>query len=399
MVHQSNTVAALRATDALSAPVRCLELLGGTRRFAGPGSRVLIKPNFGVPRPPSVAATTDPAVVLALADAFLAVGAKVAIGESCVTGYDLAAIYEMMGLPRLARVRGIDLVDLRADRAVKVKVDSPFVVEEIKIARTALEVDLIVNVPKMKTHVETGVTLAVKNLKGLLPGNEKARFHQLDCPDHNALEAAIADLNSVVAPTLNVVDGILAMEGGGPIEATPLPMQVMLAGTNRTAVDVAACELMGIAPASVGHLRLSAKRGLGPLSTAELEWRGDPAPALRRPFALPAAEDFAVPGVELIEAGACSACAGGIRQALRGMRDNPQAQAQREIRVFVGAKVEGPSGPDDVLIGNCAIRRLRTGRKVAGCPPLFGKMRVAMLRAMAGCDEDEDSVQDGDRRL
>jgi hypothetical protein len=122
---------------------------------------------------------------------------------------------------------------------------------------------------------------------------------------------------------------------------------------------------------------------------------GDDAAALRRPFRLPDSLDFVVPGVELFEAGACSGCAGGIRQALRGMRDHPAVgQNSACLRVFVGAKVEGPATADDLVVGNCAIRRLRHGRLVPGCPPLFGKMRVEMLRTLAG-----DSVQDGDRRL
>ncbi len=380
---------------------RCLAPLGGVARFAKRGDRVLIKPNFGVPRPPDSAVITDPNLVLALADLFLAHGAQVTIGESCVTGFELAKVFEVLDIPARAAARGVALVDLRRDRWVELAVPDPLVLASVRIARTALEADLVVNVPKMKTHVETTVTLAVKNVKGVLVGNEKARLHQLDAPlpDLNALEAAVADLNAVVPRTLNLVDGIVAMEGGGPLEGDPVAMGVLLAGDNRVAVDLVACDLMGIDAAAVQHLRLAAKRGLGPAALAEVQLVGDDPAPLRRAFRRPDGLDFAISAVQLEEAGACSGCAGGIRQALRGMRDNPTVlNAERTVRVHIGAKVQGPAVAADLVVGNCALRRLRDGRPVPGCPPLFGKMRLEMLRALAG-EENAQSVEDGDRRL
>ncbi len=394
-------VSVVRATSLPSDLERCLALLGGAARFAKRGDRVLIKPNFGVPRPPESAVITDPELVFALADLFLANGARVTIGESCVTGFELAKVFEALDVPARAAKRGIALVDLRRDRWVELAIPDSLVLTSVRVARSALEADLIVNVPKMKTHVETTVTLALKNIKGLLVGNEKARLHQLDAPvpDLNALEAAVADLNAVIPPTLNVIDGIVAMEGGGPMEGQPVAMGVLVAGDNRVAVDVVACDLMGIDPATVQHLSLAAKRGLGPATPAEVEVLGDDLAGLRRPFRRPDWLDFALPAVELLEAGACSGCAGGIRQALRGMRDHPAVlSAERMVRVHVGAKVEGPAVADDLVVGNCAIRRLRAGRPVPGCPPLFGKMRLEMLRALTG-EENAQSVQDGDRQL
>lgn len=392
-------VCVIRAVDPERDLDRLLAPLGGARRFAGPGSRVLVKPNFGVPRPPESAVVTDPALVLALARTFVDLGASVAIGESCVTGFDLDRIWDLLYVRDRASDLGVELVDLRKDRPVRVAVHDPLVIDHALVARRTLEADLIVNVPKMKTHVETTVTLAVKNMKGVLTGNEKARFHQLDAPLEAALEAAVADLHSALPPTLNIIDGILAMEGGGPLEGDPLPFGVLVAGDDRLAVDVAGCELMGIPPAEVRHLALAARGNPAALAVGNIRLAGDPLSALRRPFRRPDALEFAVPAVDLREAGACSGCAGGIRQALRGMREHPAAQqTSRQIRVYVGAQVVGPSEDCDLLIGNCAIRQLAAGVRVPGCPPLFGKMRLAMLQALVD-EAERESVRDGDRRL
>jgi uncharacterized protein (DUF362 family) len=399
MLAASPTVSVVKVTDLERDLQRLLAPLGGPARIARPGDRVLLKPNFGVPRPAESAVVTDPDVVFALARLFLDLGAKVAIGESCVTGFELDRVLEVLYVRERALDLGIDIVDLRRDRPVQIVVKDPLVIDHVRVARTALEADLIVNVPKMKTHVETTVTLATKNLKGVLTGQEKARFHQLDVPIEAALEAAVADLSSVLPPTFNVVDGILAMEGGGPLEGTPLSFGVLVAGDERVTVDAVCCDLMGIDPTSVRHLTLAAQRGPGTLDLAQIRLVGDPLEGLRQPFRLPNAMEFDVPAVELLEAGACSGCAGGIRQALRGMRDHPAAQkAEQRVRVYVGATVEGPSADCDLLVGNCAIRRLRQGVLVPGCPPLFGKMRLAMLQALVEEDE-KGSVQDGDRRL
>ncbi|MHB1007206.1 MAG: DUF362 domain-containing protein [Chloroflexota bacterium] len=200
-----------------------------------------MKPNFGVPRSADTAVVTDPELVFALVDLLLDAGAKVAIGESCVTGFGLAEIWKVLDIPERARARGVDLVDLCQDTPVEVRVRDPLVVPSLRIARRALEADLIANVPKLKTHVETTVTIALKNLKGVLTGNEKARLHQLDTPVKAALEAAVVDLNTALPPTLNVVDGVLTMEGGGPLEGTPLSFGVLVAGVSTPVWQNADC--------------------------------------------------------------------------------------------------------------------------------------------------------------
>jgi uncharacterized protein (DUF362 family) len=164
-------------------------------------------------------------------------------------------------------------VDLNHDEVSKVKNPLGFMSQrELYLPKSLLRADIVVSIPKMKTHHWAGVTLSMKNLFGVMPGIcygwPKNVLH------HAGINESIVDITATVRPHLAIVDGILGMEGDGPIMGTPKPAGLLVMGTNLPAVDATCCRLMGIAPERVPSLCLAAGR-LGPLQSAHIQQRGE----------------------------------------------------------------------------------------------------------------------------
>lgn len=140
---------------------------------------------------------------------------------------------------------------------------------------------MVVSLPKLKTHHWVGVTLAMKNLFGLMPGIAygwpKNVLHQV------GIAESILDINATVRPTLAIVDGIVGMEGDGPLMGSPVASGVLVMGTNLPAVDASAARLMGVDPSSVPYL-LAASGRLGPIAKDHIRQRGEPIAELARAF-------------------------------------------------------------------------------------------------------------------
>ena len=122
----------------------------------------------------------------------------------------------------------------------------------------------IISAAKLKTHVNTGVTLGMKNMFGLLPDKFKAKYHAM------GISRVIVDINTVLKPALTVIDGFVAMEGKGPVDGTPVPMGIIIAGKDVVATDVVACGVMGIDPHSILHIRRALEKGLGSIDGIQI---------------------------------------------------------------------------------------------------------------------------------
>ena len=128
----------------------------------------------------------------------------------------------------------------------------------------------------MKTHSETGVTLGLKNMFGILPQKFKGRFHM------KGMHKVITDINSVVKPAFTVIDGFIGMEGRGPVNGTPIKMDTIIAGEDPVATDAVGATVMGFNPEDIGHLKMSHEKGIGSLSDYTVV--GDGVNAVKRNF-------------------------------------------------------------------------------------------------------------------
>jgi uncharacterized protein (DUF362 family) len=168
----------------------------------------------------------------------------------------------------------VKLVDLNGDTFVEVQPPNPLALRRVRVARTALE-STIVSVPKLKVHRLATVTLGLKNMMGALAS--KGSMH------NGRLNENIADLASVLRPSLTVIDGIIAGEGH-ETGRSPVEMGLVIAGTDPVAVDAVGAAVMGVPPTEVKHLVLAERKGLGTCRLEEIEIIGEPIEKVRRKF-------------------------------------------------------------------------------------------------------------------
>lgn len=236
-----------------------MDLLGGLDQFVQPGMTVLLKPNFLSAKEPSRAITTHPAVVEAIAKAVRDLGAAVRIGDSPGGAKrGIKRVWRNTGMLEMAEREGFELVPFESSGVVRFEVDH----REYYLAKPAVEADLIINIPKLKTHVLTLMTGGVKNLFGLIPGFRKATYHK-QFPKPEAFAQIIVDILSLMPPGLTIMDGVLAMEGDGPSSGQPRWANLLLGSRDPVALDAVAAEIIGLDPGKVPTTRIASEAGLG----------------------------------------------------------------------------------------------------------------------------------------
>jgi len=354
----------------------CQAVPAATRLLAGCAS-ALVKPNLMGTFNHEIA-TTNPLVVEAVIAFLQDQGvAEIALGEGCSGGASAQEVFDITGLTEMAGRRGIRTIDLEQTEHVEVPTRSRLLLDSVKVAREALGADLLVNVPTLKTHVSTQISVAMKNLKGAIPWTEKRRFHR------QGLFESIVDLSSAFPRQLIVVDGTRAMEGMGPMVGELLPLDRILVGTDALAIDLVAARVMGFDPEEVPTVRLAIEAGLGCAEPAVVGTSiASVKEALGRPFERPVPGHILEPAFGTVVFGekVCSACQGDMHALFtHGGSVFTWLPSEKLIHFYAGdvAAVE-PSEPGiAVAWGLCAVREsrragLEDGPRcvfVHGCPP------------------------------
>jgi uncharacterized protein (DUF362 family) len=247
------------------------------------GKRVVLKPNL-VEFDPASSINTHPVLVAAALEAFHSMGAaSVEIAEGPGHRRNTLEMAEAAGyFSSIANFEEI-FTDLNLDDVSRVKLERPrSALRSLYLPNTALAADLLVSMPKMKTHHWVGATLSMKNFFGLVPGAiygwPKNILHWAGIPE------CIVDLHSAFRRTFAIVDGVVGMEGNGPIQGKPKAVGVLVAGADLVAVDATCCRVMGIDPVLVSYLRLAAARGQ--TEEAKVEQIGERVRAVRTNFEL-----------------------------------------------------------------------------------------------------------------
>ncbi len=260
-----------RAVKAALAP------LGGIERFVRPGMRVLLKPNLLTAADRERAVTPHPAVVEAVAQLVQEAGGVALLGDSPAGPVERAPqVWRAAGLTSVAERTGAQLVPV--DGVVWKRLDGAGGADggrDYFIARAALEADLLIDLPKLKTHVLTSYTGAVKNLFGTVPGNRKRELH-CRAPGVQDFSPILVDVLELVRPGLALLDGVLGQEGSGPgMGGTPRRYGLLAASVDPVALDATVARAMGLRNGGVLHLDLAAARGLGVADADAIEVVGD----------------------------------------------------------------------------------------------------------------------------
>lgn len=248
------------------------------------GKTVLLKANF-VGLDPLGVMNTHPAVIAATRECFLRLGAaQVLIGDGPAMDRDTEAIVESVRLREYAGPLARVFVDLNLDDVARVVLKTHASrLKELYLPKSALGVDFLVSMPKLKTHHWAGVTLSLKNMFGIVPGScygwPKNVLHWA------GIDRAILDINAAARPDFAIVDGIVGMEGNGPIQGAPKASGVLVFGNDPVAVDATCCRVMGLAPERVTYL---ARAGtlLGHVKADKIQQLGESIASVRMPFAV-----------------------------------------------------------------------------------------------------------------
>lgn len=333
-----------------------LDLIGGLGRYIRCGDRVMLKPNLN-----GAEGYTDRDLVESLIQLLSDFGVgKIFIAESTFgDGRMTNMFFHKTGYFELAAKYGIDLFNLNESEAVEVEVKNPLVLKKLRIAREVYEADRIINLPNMKVHYATGITLALKNLKGLLVGDQKRQFHEV------GLDKAIVDLNNTVRAHLNVVDAISCMERMGPRGGDIVRLDLIMAGGNAAEVDCVGCAVMGYGLDEVGHLkRYIEANGVDP---GRIEVVGERIENVRYPFKK-VTLGGTVPGTFRIrDKNACCACMNAFLLSCSLLDGDPADIAD----VYMGSLLDEsePSGGRSIAFGNCCPENRAFDLRIKGCPP------------------------------
>ena len=379
---------------------KAVDLIGGISFFVKPGDRVVVKPNLAYPYPPP--ATTDPSVVEAVARLCVEAGAReVMVGDSSsyscknILGYGRWSNMDVIrstGMDRAAERAGAKIVDFDSAKWATVTIPGGVILRRTEIASPMLEADVVVNVPAMKTHLETLATLAIKNYHGIIPDRWKIQFHK------DEISQKIVDIHKAVKTHLVVMDGLLGMEGLGPRMGSPVRMDLILASSDTVAIDAVTSHVMGIEPDEVETTRLARAQGIGNGSFDSIQTVGLGIEEVRRPFRRPDVRISGIfPGVTVIQGGPCVHCYGRARIFLEtlqaegllvpGNTDGAPVNAGIST-LLVGIKPRNPEieeiQGDVVFVGDCAIEsstnlRYGLGKRalcLEGCPPIPSVHRV-----------------------
>lgn len=273
------TTAVVRCEDytneALDAALReALDAIGGLD-WVEPGMKIAVKVNLAAAKAPEFAVCTDPAAVCALCRMLIARGAEVTVGDSpagLFTPAILERIYAHTGMNRVLETGARLNDDCEQYEAV-----FPEAAAAKHFTRTAWlrDTDAVIDFAKLKTHGMMGMTGAVKNLYGTVPGTVKLEYHYLHA-NHAEFADMLVDLYEYTAPRLSLIDAVVAMDGNGPTSGRPRKAHALIASVSGHEADTVACAILGVEPADIPTLERAAARGLAELDIKNIAVYGDP---------------------------------------------------------------------------------------------------------------------------
>lgn len=269
------TVALTRCTDYNKQEIssrlqRQLDLLGGLQTFVKPGDTVLIKPNFIAPRSARHATQTHPAVIIELAKLLLDCRTKPFVADSPAWQNTFACAKKLKLIEPLKKL-GIPIKQL--DSSEKCVLGEGRV--KVNISKLALDADVIINLPKFKSHQQLVATFAVKNMFGCVPGKQKALWHFRKGSNEEEFCKLLIEIYRRLAPALTLIDGVMAMDGPGPIKGRTRPLGWLIASTDPIACETVCAKLINTESDTFPIIRTAKKIGFGCSDFDQIRILGD----------------------------------------------------------------------------------------------------------------------------
>ena len=257
-------------TELTKALQKQFELLGGLGKFIKRGDKVLLKPNFIAPKSRRQATQTDPAVIIEVAKLLIDFGAKPFVGDSpawadtfqCIKRLKLEEPLKKLAIP----VKQLDKPKKHRIGKNKTKV---------KISSVAFDADVIINLPKFKTHQQLVATFAVKNMFGCVSGKQKAFWHFAKGKKPEVFCELLIDIYKFLNPALTIIDGVTVMDGPGPINGRARPLGWLIGGTDPIACEMVCSKLINFEPMDIPIIKTANQIGFGCCDFNEIKIIGD----------------------------------------------------------------------------------------------------------------------------
>lgn len=361
------------------------------------GATVVIKPNVFMPAPPPT--TTDPRVVVALIELAKEAGAGeviVAEGRSISTAKYRAKhrttreCFQVTGMAEAVKAAGAQLVPLEEGEYLEVEIPQAQVLKRAQVARTIWEAEVLINVPVMKVHSLTLVTLGIKNLHGIISDDSKLFAH-----NYRQLPQKLAELLLLKKPDLTALDALRGQEQDHAEQGIPVEVGAIIAGQDTVAVDAVASAVMGLDPLAVDTTRLAYQAGLGEANLGQIVVKGEPIERVKKQFALPDIEldPQRFPGLRVFAGDYCRACQYYVSRGLQWLAEHGLISESQPLAIVVG---KDPQVPEEIpgrviIIGDCAlasesVKPLRDRllmqdrlRFVYACPPMEFRIKAKEL--------------------
>ena len=334
-----------------------LDDIGGIKTILKPCDRVMLKPNINGDECVTNIELVENLIELLRENSINnIVIAESTFGNAQITEH----CFNVNGYKSLAEKYGIKLINLNKSEFLEKVVHNCKIAPSLKIAKEVFEVDKIINLPVMKVHYATGITLCLKNLKGLLVGDEKKHFHEI------GLDQAIVDLNSIVKPDLNIVDCTSCMERMGPKGGDIVKLNSIISGINAALVDYVGMKIMSYSLEEVKHLKLFIESNN--INISNIDIIGNKIEELRYEFKKANLSKIIKENIKIINNDACSSCMNALILSLQLAGDIDLS----DKTICLGSKFH-PEDFDEtpkIAFGKCCINNMNNyDYKIIGCPP------------------------------
>ncbi len=270
-----------------------INLLGGISSLINRKDKVLIKPNMLTGCRPEKAVNTHPAIIEAIAKLALETGASVAIGDSPMSGC-AQNLSKIIGYDTIAEKLGLEIINFT--NPINCSFKNGKIFKNFTVDKTMAGGYKIINAAKLKTHTQMYMTLSVKNMFGSVVGKDKLKWHYAAGLSYDIFAKILLELYNFTKPILNIVDGIVGMEGYGPLTGNPRHIGALILGKDGISVDRVACEIVKANPDKIPIFRASKELSIGESDLSKITLGGDKISDFK-------IENFIFPELEPINAG------------------------------------------------------------------------------------------------
>lgn len=254
---------------------RAIDLIGGIKSFVRAGDCVLLKVNLLLPAKPEAAITTHPKIVESVIKLIKAQNAEPWVGDSSGGQGLTMKAFEVSGIKAVCEKYDARIINFDTSKVRKIEIPKGKIINEIHVSSALFDADCVICMPKLKTHALTLYTGAIKNLYGTIPGGRKSLIHAITGSDANRFANALVDIYSQLPIRLNLMDGIVGMEGIGPNHGKPIKSGVILAGPRALELDAVSSAIMGFNPYDIPMLKIASERGFGTIDIDKISILGE----------------------------------------------------------------------------------------------------------------------------